>query len=171
MLALIGLRSAAVSLLSTLWTIGGAVIALGLYARHRPRAWMDARVGLRLGVATGLLMIAAIAMALSVTGVVVRYGMHGMAQFDQASAQSRKDMQARVLAWLDQQNQDKDLQQKYVTIFNSPRMNSPEMQAGSALFGSAVEGFFIVLLSAGGGAFAGRLRATQAPRPGLRRGD
>lgn len=170
-LSVLGLKFVAASLLGTVWTLCGAVVALGIYARRRPAAMLNARAGARIGVVAGLLMVAVGTMALAATGVVVRFGTHGMAQFDADNAQERRELQAKVLGWMEQQNQDKEVQQKYKDAFQSPAMNSPEMIAGSVLGGRAMQGLLIVLISAAGGAFAGRMRGAQRMMVGRRRGD
>jgi hypothetical protein len=170
-LSVLGMKLLAFSFFSLMWTISCAVITLGLYARRRPIQRMDARVGMRIGLAAGVLMVSAIAMATATTGVVLRFGTHQMARFDRESAQRRKEIQVQFLAFLEKQTQDKDLIAQYSAALNSPQANSPEMLAGSALAGGAVQGFFILLLSAGGGAFAGMMRASQAQRLDRRRGD
>jgi len=167
-LSVLGMKFLAFSFFSLLWTISCAVITLGLYAKQRPILGVDARIGMRVGLTAGVLLVSAIAMATAATGVVLRFGTHQMAQFDQESAQKRKDIQAEFLAFLEKQTQDKDLIAQYTATINSPQANSPEMLAGSALAGGAVQGFFILLLAAGGGAFAGMMRASQARRLGQR---
>jgi len=165
-LELIGLKSNAASFLSVLWTMGGAVIALGLYARHRPRAWMDARVGLRVGVATGLVLVAAMGIALAATGVVMRYGTHSLASFDSEVAANFELMRQQLVVRMQEQQQPAQVQQKILGF-----MGSQEVRAGLAVFYMGLLGGVVVLISAGGGAFAGMMRTSQSPRPGLRRGD
>jgi hypothetical protein len=165
-LAVAGLQFNAASFFSTVWTMGGAVIALGLYARSRPRAWMDARVGFRIGAATGLLMTGAMGFALAVTGVILRFGSHGLAGFDVETAQDFAAMHQQMALRLQEQSQPAELQQKVLGM-----MASPEVHGGIALFYFAVAAGFILLLSAGGGAFAGMLRASRSARSGLRRGE
>jgi hypothetical protein len=161
-----GLEFSAVSLLSVIWTMSGAVIALGLYSRSRPRAWMDARIGLRVGSAAGLLMIAAMSIALAGTGVIMRFGTHSLGSFDADIAQVFEVNRQHLVQMMQQQNQPADLQARLLGL-----MNSPEFHAGFAMTYIALLGGIILLLSAGGGAFAGMLRASHSPRPGLRRGD
>jgi hypothetical protein len=165
-LELIGLKSDAASLLSLLWTFGGAVIALGLYARHRPQAWMDARVGLRVGVATGLVLVAAMGLALAATGVVMRFGTHSLGSFDADIVRNFELIRQQMADRLREQQQSVDVQQR---IFGF--MGSPEVRAGFAIFYLGFLGGVVLLVSAGGGAFAGMMRASQSRRPGLRRGD
>ena len=162
----IGLVFSPVSFLSTLWTMGAAVIALGLYTRSRPQASMDARVGLRIGVATGAMVIAAMVMGLAGTGVVMRFGTHSLTGFDAEMAQTFEVVRARAAASLQEQGQPADIQQKILAF-----VGSPEARAGIGVFYLSLTGFFILLLSAGGGAFAGMMRGAQAQRLGQRSGD
>lgn len=168
LLAVAGMKWPAAQLISALWTMSGAVTAIGFYARSRPRASMDGRVGLRIGVAAGLLIVTAVSVGMAVSGVVVRYGLHGMAKFDEERAQDAKTARERGINWLEGQDQDKELQERYVAMMNSPLMTSPEMRAGSALLSLVFYGGLIVLLSGAGGAFAGMVRGAGAARQRLR---
>ena len=165
-LLIAGLIFSPVSFLSTLWTMGAAVIALGLYARSRPQASMDARVGLRIGLATGALVTAAMVMVLAGTGVVMRFGTHSLTGFDSEMAQTFALIRVRAAASLQEQGQPSDIQQKILSF-----VGSPEARAGIAVFYLSLTGFFILLLSAGGGAFAGMMRGAQTQRLGERSGD
>lgn len=153
-LTVIGLKVPLASLVSTLWVMGGSVMALGLYGRRRPRAWMDARTGLRIGAVTGLLMIAMMGVALASTGAVARFGAHGMQSFDAQATQQFATMQSQMTARMQEQKQSADFQTKVLEF-----VGSQEVHGGLALLYLAVLGGFILLLSAGGGAFAGMLRA------------
>ena len=156
----------AAALLSVMWTLCGAVIALGLYTRSRPQAWMDARIGLRVGATTGLLMIAAMGVVLAAIGLIFRFGTHGMGSFDSEAAQTFETNRQMVMQMMQDQNQPADAQAKLLGL-----MNSAEYHAGMAVATLGLMSGLILLLSAGGGAFAGMLRASRSPRPGLRRGD
>jgi hypothetical protein len=166
LLMVTGMEFSAASLLSILWTMSGAVIALGLYAHSRPQASMDARIGLRVGTATGLLMIAAMSIALAGTGLVMRFGTHSLGGFDSELAQIFELNRQHFIQLMHEQNQPADIQTKMLSL-----MDSPEFHAGFAVAYVGVVGGIILALSAGGGAFAGMLRASRSPRPGLRRGD
>lgn len=170
-LSVLGMKFLAFGFVGTLWTISCAVLTIGLYARQHPTLKMDGRVGMRIGVIAGVLMIAAIGVGTAATGVVLRFGTHQMAQFDRESAQRRKDLQAQFLEFLKKNTDDKDLISQYSAAINSPQANSPEMLAGSALAGGALQGLILILLSAGGGAFVGMMRRVQAQRLGQRGGD
>jgi len=165
-LAVLAKKYEAMSLLSIIWTISCAVIVLGLYARNSPAQRLTARAGLRIGVVAGLLVIAANAMAIAATGVVLRFKTQQMAEFDKEYAERRQEVQPQVVAFLQQQGQDQAAVTKFIDT-----LNSPEMKAGSALLFGAFQSFVILLLSAGGGAFAGMMRAAQAQRLGRHRSD
>ena len=155
-LSVLGMKFLAASFVGTMWTISCAVLTLGLYTRQRPTLLMNAKVGMRIGLIAGLLMIAAIGVGTAATGVVLRFGTHQMAQF---------------LEILKKNSDDKDLISQYSSAINSPQANSPEMLAGSALAGGALQGLLLLLFSAGGGAFAGMLRGAQAQRLSQRSRD
>jgi hypothetical protein len=152
-----------VSLVWFFWLLCGANLALGYYARKRPTAWMDARVGMRIGLVTGVLMCATMAVVSGAAGVVVRYGLHGMTTFDQQQAEETKAMQERVQLWM-QHNFDAEQQKDYQARINSPLMKSPEMLAGSALFGGGFWALILVAISAGTGAVNGMMRGVRLSR-------
>ena len=127
---------------------------------------MDTRVGLRIGVATGVLVIAAMVLVLASTGAIMRFGSHSLGGFDSEMTQTFQLVRVRAAASLQEQGQPADIQQKIMAF-----IDSPEARSGIAIFYLGVTGFFILLLSAGGGAFAGMMRAAQSQRLGQRSGD
>lgn len=143
-------------LVRAFWILGGAVLAIGLYARRSPLAHIDGRTGKRIGVVTGLLMSAAMFVTLAGAGVVAKYVLHRATHADQQTQRDERDSREMVMGWLHRQNAGPDTEQKYIGW-----MNSPEMRAGSGLFAYAFNGGLILLLSAGGGAFAGMLRGSK----------
>jgi hypothetical protein len=165
-LMLVGLVSPLASLLSVIWTVGGAVVSLALYARSRPQARMDAGVGMRVGAATGVMMIASMGLALAITGFVMRFGTHSLGGFDAEMANAFAAMREQWAAKMQDQPQPAELKDKLMGY-----LASPEFRAGLALFYLGAVGSLVLLLSTGGGALAGMLRAQQNARPGLRRGD
>ena len=168
-LTLAGLAFAPVSPLTVIWTLAGALIAVKLYARWSPLAAVDSKVGKRIGTATGLLMLAFIVVALAGAGVVLRFGTHGLEQFDRDNAAQRKAVHEWSLNWFERNTDDKDMQAQYAQQLNSPFLNSPEVQAGGALASVALQGLLLVLLSTALGSVAGRLQAVQTARAGVRR--
>lgn len=82
LLSLGGTKLAVFSLLSWLWILSASPTTLALYQRRRPLAWMDAGVGARIGLVAGLLLVGALAAALTGAGLVARFGLHSLDQFD-----------------------------------------------------------------------------------------
>ena len=140
-------------LVATPWAAGCAILAIGLYMRQRPRAWMDARTGLRIGAASGVLMVAALGIALTAAGLVSRFGLHRMGGFDSELTQQLDLMRMQASAGLAQQNQPADFQQKMLNF-----IGSAEMRGGLALAYLAISGGLVLLLAMAGGAFSGMLR-------------
>lgn len=113
--AALGVASLSFTFLSLayfIWTIGGAIVALGLYARWRPHARMDAGVGLRIGSVTGLLMIAFLGVAFTLTGLVARFGTHSMAGFDAQLTQQMALLEQQMKLSVAQQHRPPDVEQK-----------------------------------------------------------
>jgi hypothetical protein len=151
---------------SLLWTLGGSIVALRLYTRSRPQASMDARIGLRVGATAGLMMTAALAIALAAMGTLLRFGTHAMGSFDAEAAQTFEANRQLVMQMMQEQNQPADARMKLLAL-----MNSSEYRAGVAIGSLGMMGGLILLFSAGGGAFTGMLRGSRSTRPGLHRGD
>jgi hypothetical protein len=145
-LSLLSQRVQVVSLLSTLWTISGSMIALALYQRRRPLAWMDAGVGARIGLVVGLALVAGLGVAWGIGGLVARYGLHSLgavdaeltqmlhAQFEKAAAISPQPPEMQRL-WF-----------------------SPEFRAGMMLVGFGMLSGILLVLSTVGGAVGGFMR-------------
>src|SRR6267154_2371945 len=90
-LSLVSQRVQVVSILSTLWTISGSMIALALYQRRRPLAWMDAGVGARIGLVVGLALVACLGVVWGAGGLVARYGLHSLGALDAELTQTIHD--------------------------------------------------------------------------------
>jgi len=136
-------------MVSLLWIMSGSVIALAIYQKRRPAAWIDMRVGARIGVLVGLCMALGLGIAVAGWGLVARFGLHSMGGFDAAMS---TQMQEAI--------------RKSTTPIPPEALGlvrSPEFRAGMML---AVFGFVSVCLlamSALGGAFAGLLRTRRGP--------
>ena len=163
LLAIAGLVAPAASFVNTLLILGGAGIVLALYRGRRPLARIDGKVGMRVGLLTGLAMVAAMGVSLSVTGVVERFGLHGMASFDAEVAQQFAAMQVQMVDKMQAQDQGRDVQQKVIGY-----LSSPEVRAGLAIFYLAMLAGFVLLLTTASGAFAGMI---QTRRRALPRGE
>ena len=139
-------RVQAVSLMSLLWIVSGSMITLALYQRRRPLAWMDARVGARIGLVVGLALVACLGIAMAAGGVVSRYALHSMGGTDtQLTEMMRLEFTQLnainpVPAWLR-------------TLFFTP-----EFRAGIMLAGFGTMSGFLLVLSTVGGALGGFMR-------------
>jgi hypothetical protein len=154
-LVVTGLKIPFASFLSTIWVIGAAALALGLYSRRNPEGWIDGPVGLRVGLATGVMVLAMIAAGLALTGVVLRFGLHRMAGFDADVAQQMHAMQQQLGERMAEQQQPVEFRDHMLGF-----LGSPEVRGGLGLFYLATSGLLILLFAAGGGAFAGMMRGT-----------
>ncbi len=148
------------------WTIGGAILALGFYARQRPQARMDAGVGLRIGSVTGLLIIAFLGVAFTVTGLVTRFGTHRMAGFDGQLTQQMASLEQQLQLSVAQQHRPPEDEQKLNEFVDF--LNTPEARTGIILAGVGLQASFILLVATGGGGFAGMLRRPGSLRRNLR---
>lgn len=157
------------SLAYFVWTIGGAILALGLYARWRPHARMDTGVGLRIGSVTGLLMIAFLGVAFTLTGLVARFGTHSMTGFDGQLSQEMALLEQQMKVSVDQQHRPPDVEQKLGEFVDF--LNTPEARTGIMLTGIGLQACFILLVTTGGGGFAGMLRRPGSLRRNLREGE
>jgi hypothetical protein len=145
-LGLVGSRLEVVSKLSWVWTISGSMIAVALYQRRRPLAWMDAGVGARIGVVVGLALVTGFAVAMAVGGLVARYGLHSMAGFD---AELTQMLHAQM---------DKTTATTPVPPELQHFWYSPEARAGMMLAGFAMLSGLLLVLSTIGGAVGGLLQ-------------
>jgi hypothetical protein len=145
-LSLVSQRVQVVSLLSMLWTISGSMIALALYQRRRPLAWMDARVGARIGLVVGLALVACLGVAWGIGGVVARYGLHNLGAFDAELTQMLHAQFEKASAMTPQ---PPEMQRFWY---------SPEFRAGMMLVGFGMLSGFLLILSTVGGALGGFMR-------------
>ena len=136
----------AVSPLSWLWTISGSIITLALYQRRRPLAWMDARVGARIGVVVGLALVVFLAVAVGIGGLVARYGLHNMAGMDAKLTETLHTQFVKASAVAPA---PPELQQFWY---------SPEFRAGMMLVAFGMMAGFLLVLSTVGGAVGGFMR-------------
>jgi hypothetical protein len=148
LLRLASLRVEALSPLSFLWMMLGSLLTLLLYQRRRPAAWMDAHVGTRIGLLTGLCLATGTAIALAAWGVAQRFGFHAMGSFDGMISAQIADGMTRS-----QQMLNAPLDPQMVAF-----EKSTEFHAGFLLASGAVGGIMLLAISAAGGAFAGLLR-------------
>jgi hypothetical protein len=143
-LALGSIRLDVLSPVSFVWMMSASMVALALYQRQRPAAWIDAKVGMRIGLLVGLCLSLGLGIAVAGWGLMARFGLHAAGAFDAAMSQ-----------------------QLEVAIHNSatpipPQMlgllQSPEFRAAMMLMMFAFVTGCLLMFSAVGGAFAGMLR-------------
>jgi hypothetical protein len=135
-----------------LWTMSGSWITLALYQRQRPTAWMDFRVGARIGVVVGLFLMVGLGVAGAGVGLVERYGLHSMGGFD---AQMTEQIRLSTKTF-----EQQAMQQKSAPIPPGwlEFMQTNEFRAGMMLIVCAFFSVVLLAFSALGGAFAGLLR-------------
>jgi hypothetical protein len=155
-LSVIGLRLRVVTLLSYFWIFSASMTTLTLYQRHRPNAWMDARVGARIGFTSGLLLVSAVTFAMAVAGVVTRYLLHATGDFDTSISQLF-DQVAVQISRSAAGNPELPRILQYIS--------SPEFRAGYALFGIAFTASVLLILSTLAGAVGGLLRTRRRVTP------
>jgi hypothetical protein len=135
-----------VSLVSMLWIISGSMITLALYQRRRPLAWMDARVGARIGVVVGLALVACLGIAMAVGGLVARYALHSMSGTDAQLTELLRVEFEQLNAIAPQSPSERAF---WLTL---------EFRAGMMLVGFGVMSGFLLVLSTVGGALGGFMR-------------
>jgi hypothetical protein len=145
-LSVVSARVPALIAINWLWILCGAAIALGLYQRRRPQAWMDAGIGARIGIVAGFGLVFSIAVSMAVVGLVARFALHSMAGFD---ADLRVQIEKAIAA-----NPQPVEVMRYI--------KSPEFRAGIMLGGFAMMAGFILLTSTIGGALGGMLRTKRS---------
>jgi len=146
-LSVVALRVDVLSPLSFLWIMSGSLITLGFYQKRKPAAWMDVRIGARIGVVVGICMALELGAAMAGAGLVARFLLHSMGSFD-------TQMTAQI------QLVEKTMQQQSTPVPAefARFLNSPEFRAGSMLATFAFLSLGLLVLSTLGGAFAGLLR-------------
>jgi hypothetical protein len=140
-----------ISLLGICWILSASMTTLALYQRRRPVALMNPGIGARIGLTTGLLLVAGLGIALAIAGVIARFGTHSMGQFDAETA-VRWAAARTTLA-------DSGTQSAEMLRF----FDLSEFRAGLMLAGIAMYGIIILVLSVLGGALGGLLRTRRAP--------
>lgn len=136
------------AVLSFVWVLSAGQLTVDLYRRRRPLARMDGAVGARIGAATGVLVGAAKAAALAVTGMIERYGLHHGAQMDAEYAQGITSAQQLVVKLTGQP----------MPAEQARMMMSPQYHAAAVLTDVIVGWLLIVLVTTAAGAFVGYLQ-------------
>jgi hypothetical protein len=148
-LSLVAMRVDVLFPVSLLWIMCASLIAVALYQKRKPAAWIDVKVGARIGVVVGMCLAVGLGAAAACAGLVGRYWLHTMGTFD---SQMAAQMQEAI---------------RRSTTPVPPDMlgfvGSPEFRAGMMLGMFAFVSACLLVMSAVGGAFAGMLRARRGP--------
>jgi len=144
LLSLAAMRIDQLSPVSFVWIMSASLITLGLYQRRLPTAWIDVRVGARIGVVVGLCLAIGLGAVVAGWGVVSRFGLHTMGSFDAAMATQMQEAVRRSTTPIPPQVQLLALSQ--------------EFRAAMMLALFAFVSACLLVMSAVGGAFAGLLR-------------
>ena len=137
------------SLPSLVLLLSASFLTVGLYRRRSPASLMTAGVGARLGLSTGVLLTAGLAVVLSAMLLVARFRTHSMSAFDAQWSAQVHELLERTKAT------------SPVPPEAEQQMASPEFRAGSMLGGLLLLGGSLVAVSAGSGAFAGSIAVRQ----------
>jgi hypothetical protein len=143
-LCLASMRVDQLSPVSFVWLMSASLITLGLYQRRLPTAWIDARVGARIGLVVGLCLAIGLGLAVAGWGVVSRFGLHTMGNFD---ASMTAQMQEAI------RRSTTPIPADMLRLVASSEFRAAMMLA---LFGFAT--VVLLVMSTVGGAFAGLLR-------------
>jgi len=142
------IRVDVLSPVSFLWIMSASLITLGFYQRRRPAAWMDVRVGARIGMVVGVCMALVLGVAMASAGLVGRFGLHAMGGFD-------AEMGARIQEAI--RNSTTPIPPEMLGF-----LASPEFRGGMMVTGFVFVSGLILVLSTVGGAFAGLLRTRRS---------
>jgi hypothetical protein len=140
-----------ISLLGVCWILSASMATLALYQHRRPVALMNPRIGARIGLTTGLLLITSLGLSLAIAGLIARFGTHSMVQFDAETAARWAAARATLAA--------SGAESAEMLRF----FDLPEFRAGLMLAGIGIYAVILLLLSTLGGAFGGLLRTRRAP--------
>jgi hypothetical protein len=134
---------------SLMWIVFASLITLGLYQKRRPAAWMDVRVGMRIGLVVGVCMALGLGAVAAVSGVVARFGLHSMGTFDSAMSSQLQEAIRRSTT---------PVPPDMLGLIKSPEFRAA-MMLGLFAFLSAC----LLLMSALGGALGGMLKMRRSP--------
>ena len=150
------MRVAVLSPVSFVWILSASMITMALYQNRRPAAWMDMRVGARIGIVVGICLALCLGIAMASWGMVARFALHSMGNFDQQMAEQIVQVQKTI--------QQKSVQQATpVAPEIMGFIASPEFRAGIMLATFAMVSVFLLALSTLSGAFAGLVRMRRTP--------
>lgn len=148
-LSLGAMRIQLLSGITMLWVFSASIVTMSLYQRAQPSAWMDMRVGARIGVVVGLCLALALGASTAGWGLLSRYVLHSMTSFD-----------AQMADVLNHSFQQMPPEKASLV---TGLVHSPEFRGGVMIGGFAMMSAMLLVMSTLGGAFAGLLRMRRGP--------
>ncbi len=142
----------ALTIVSLLWILSAASIAIGLYRRRDPSLRMDGSIGARIGLSVGVLMTSFLALALAAIGLVARFGLHSMSAFDAEMTRRMHEQMAKAIA------------ANPAPAEVVQQMLSQEFRAGVMLAGLLIFATIILGLSTVGGLLSGMAAVGRKPQ-------
>ncbi len=142
-LNLLSTRIPGLGVLAVLWVLSAALLTLALYRRREPRRSINAAIGARIGILSGLANVALLGASLAVAGLLARFHFHSLAAYDNAMRDQMRLQLEHALA-------ANPAPPELVRFFYSP-----EFQAGALLSGLVTLAVAFVLLSVFSGMLAG----------------
>ncbi len=154
-LNLLSTRIPGLGILAVLWVLCAALLTLALYGRREPRKSINAGIGARIGILSGLTNVALLGAVLAIAGLLARFRLHSLAAFDTALHDQMRLQVEHALA-------ANPAPPELVRF-----LNSPEFQAGALLSGLVTFALSFLLLSVVSGTLAGIAgnRTTQTAQP------
>ena len=147
-----------------LLAMAASAVVLVLYRRRAPEAGMSGAIGARIGLVAGVLLVAALGVALAGVGVWARFRSHGMGEFD-----VQWTVQMQALLERTRQTAAENGPGGAEAAEQVRRMvGRPEFRAWTTLGGFGMVGVVLVGLTTGGGALVGSMRG-HATRVGRNR--
>lgn len=137
---------------SLLLLSGASFLTVGLYRRREPAAPMTPGIGARIGLSTGLLLTAALALTVTAALLVARFRTHAMGGFDAQWAAQTQDLVERTKA------------STQMPAESLAAIAKPEFRAASMLMALAILSVMLIAVSTGTGAFAGSIAVRARPK-------
>lgn len=134
--------------LGTLWLLLSGSIAAWLYRRMRPALLMDSRVGVRVGLAAGLVTVTMTGIVLLAGALISRFALGHAAEMDGWVSR----MVGSFVTQVNSQPQGPLLSGGAMAL-----VQSPYGRAGYMLLNFLVDAAFLIVLAAGTGALAGTM--------------
>ncbi len=139
-LCILALAAPALSTVCFFWVVSASLIALALYRRRVPMAWIDSGVGARIGMLVGI-FTACVPTAVSACFLLLmRYAWHRSAPFDAQITSAISQGMARAA----ESNPDPQVLQSTTALLLSPEGRAGYMLAFAIMLGAFILGFSIV---------------------------